>query len=342
MIVRDNKQLFNVNEFIDSRYQIIEFLDRPDKGFLYKALDTATRQLVNVRILKIQGSLTEKSKDKFEQRIESLKSLVHPSIIRTRGYGILANDILYVVSDYEEGTTLANLLNNRCRLDFEEAFPIFKNICQALAHSHATKAAHGAICPENILLVNDKQNGQLAKLYNFRITQFARPRANEKTTPEFGEIFADPTYMSPEQCQGLQANGSSDIYSLGCVMYRTLSGITSLAGKSGTEALLLHVCNQPKRLSKLVPLPDYLETLVMKTIEKEPCLRYHSADELLKALEFVQDFFNSKICLSTLSMPQKWKKQLELWIKELSAKKFIGETLEMPHSRNFSGFCLDE
>ena len=130
--------------------------------------------------------------------------------------------------------------------------------------------------------------------------------------------FADPTYMSPEQCQGQAITHSSDIYSLGCVMYRMLSGITTISNKIGTEALYSQVNESPEPLSKFVDsLPFHLETLIMTAIKKTPCDRYRSAYEMLDSLELVEDTTKIKHELTDKPFQKSLCNTLFLLIKHL-------------------------
>jgi serine/threonine-protein kinase len=342
MAIIEEIQMLTTNQVIANEYQIIELLGQPDKARLYKAFHMPSNTMVIVKVLTADKVLSEQSKKSFKERLKALLSLKHPHIVTPRDYGVLDNGLLYVVTDYIEGPTLADCLKEKKYLEFREALPIFRQICLALAYAHNLKIAHGAICPENIFI--DKRSGtEVIKLCNFHVKQFARARANEKADSESTEIFADSTYMSPEQCRGESITGSSDIYSLGCVMYKALSGITTLFEKKGTTALYLHVYELPLPLSMLVEnLPCYLEDVISKAIEKAPYDRYHSADKLLAALEFVEEMAIEKANLQDQPRLKGFLKEIQLIIKHNFRSKFIGELRPspIPDTRNFSGVKL--
>ena len=351
MSVEEQDQLFNINDSLSNRYEkdryrIIELLGRPDKSYLYKAFDNILEKFVTIRAMMPDQLLSDKSKENFLLRAGHLKYCKHQTILSILDYGILDSGVLYLAAEYEQGYTLADLLQVQQRLNIEEALPIFKDLCEALALTYRGKTVHGAICLKNIFLFTDPcRKRRAAKLGNFRISHFARPRINEKTNLKFGVTFADPTYMSPEECRGQAITHSSDIYSLGCVMYKVLSGITTISDKTGTEALYSHANELPLPLSQLIEsLPFHLETMIMTAIQKIPSDRYHSAEELLNALDLVQVSGKIKDELEDKPFQRSFFNTLLLLIKYLFKERPFAEW-RANHSfrrRNFTGLNLDK
>jgi serine/threonine protein kinase len=155
MLRVDEQKLFTTNEIIAEQYRIIEFLGQPDKGLLYKAKHIPSNTTVIIRALSPDNPFDEKSKQRFLKRAKILTSLNHSNIARTLDFGFLENDAPYLITEYPEGQTLAEINKIKRQCDFRIALPIFKNVCLALAYIHGQNAAHGAIRPDNIILIKN-------------------------------------------------------------------------------------------------------------------------------------------------------------------------------------------
>ncbi len=253
------------DEIIDQKYKIIELVSRGNMGLVYKARHILLDKVFAIKVLAPDEPLKEVSRERFQREAHAAATLEHPNIISVHDFGILDNGGLYLVMEYLEGETLADLLVREKKLDFQTAIPIFKQICVALEYAHNHGVIHRDLKPSNIMLVKDYKGEELAKVIDFSIAKFTRKKPEQKTITKPGQVFGSPLYMSPEQCQGKKPDLRSDIYSLGCVMYEVLCGEPPLVGETLLATIYKHVNELP------TPVSQYLNE---KTLPKD--LRGHS------------------------------------------------------------------
>ncbi len=281
---------FSSGEMITDRYQIIDVISRGSMGVVYRATDLKFNRVVAIKFSLPDKPLNDKSKERFERETRVVGLLQHQNIVSVHDSGVLPNGMLYLVMEHIDGQTLTDLLKNGKKLDIDTAVPIFMQICKALNHAHGRDVIHRDLKPSNIMLVNDNDDPDklLAKVIDFSISKFTRPKPDQKTISRPGDVFGSPLYMSPEQCQAKELDQRSDIYSLGCIMYEAFCGAPPIIGNNAMATIYMHVHNWPTRPSKIIknpPLPVYLEAIIVRCLNKDPSLRFQSAKELLDELE---------------------------------------------------------
>ena len=168
--------------------------------------------------------------------------------------------------------------------------PIFIQACSALEHAHRQHVIHRDIKPSNIVLIKTEEKDDFVKVVDFGIAKLtAKSGQDSLHLTKTGEVFGSPIYMSPEQCLGNPLDARSDIYSLGATMYEALIGLPPLVGKTLVETMSKHINETPAPLRANWPelcVPEGLERIVLKALEKNRDLRYDSMLEMKEALEF--------------------------------------------------------
>ncbi|MGH7490617.1 MAG: serine/threonine protein kinase, partial [bacterium] len=167
---------------------------------------------------------------------------------------------------------------------------IFVPICEGLAHAHAHGVIHRDLKPGNIV-VTENSGEYVPKIVDFGIAKFDTGESEAEALTRTGEIFGTPFYMSPEQCMGETVDQRSDIYSVGCVLFETLTGTPPFPGQTALETMMRHRVDTPPTLKEAslgVAFPEKLEQLVRKTLEKNPDNRYQNCQYLFGALKAVQ------------------------------------------------------
>jgi len=191
--------------------------------------------------------------------------------------------------DFLEGTNLAEVLDEVGLLPASRATNIFAQACAGLAHAHSKGVIHRDLKPGNIMLVEFDQRKDFVKIVDFGIAKVL-PSGDESESSHLtqtGEVFGSPLYMSPEQCRGRNLDIRSDIYSLGCVMYRTLTGSSPFFGQDPMECMYKQVNEAPNKFFDTNPdsrVPEALESIVFKCLAKEPGERFQTMLELKDAL----------------------------------------------------------
>lgn len=263
-----------------SHYKILNKLGEGGMGVVYKAQDTRLDRLVAIKFLPHHLSSSQENKERFVQEARAAAALNHPNILNV--FDIADQDgKMFFVMEYVEGKTLKSHISS---LKAGNGVPVRQSIDWAIQIAHGLKAAHGKsivhrdIKPENIMLTKDG----LPKITDFGIAKLKSGTGLTRTGTSLGTL----AYMSPEQAQGTAADQRSDLWSLGVVLFEMLT--SDLPFKAEHEAALLYlIVNEkppvPSALDRKIP--QQVDVVVKKMLEKDPELRYQSADELIRTLE---------------------------------------------------------
>ena len=224
---------------------------------------------------------------RFEQEAQALFMLQHENIVTIREFGSTSTGKPYLVMDFLEGKSLAEVIKNEGPIPVRRALRMFLQVCNALEHAHSKGIVHRDIKPSNIVICPDEANEDSVRIVDFGIAKFACDDINPGLT-QTGDVFGSPLYMSPEQCLGQKLDGRSDTYAFGCVMYESLSGKPPLVGETALSTIHKHTTEAPLPLT--VPNCDAklrrrLDEIVFKTLEKDPDKRYQSMGALRADLQ---------------------------------------------------------
>lgn len=273
-----------IGSTLDRKYEILERLGSGGMAVVYKAMQTSIGRVVAVKTMQMSLSTDPVLKQRFQREMNSLGKLSHPNIVSVFASGETDIGQLYMVMDYLSGPTLQQVLENEKCLPIERAQHLFLQICDALNHAHKRDVVHRDLKPGNIILEKDEKGNDLVKVVDFGLAKIGE--SAERLT-KAGEIWGSALYMSPEQCSGLDVDHRTDMYSLGVIMYQTLTGRVPFRGKTFMETVGKHVNERPPRMSSVNPdlvLPDMVEHVIMRCLEKNPDDRYPSVADLKSSL----------------------------------------------------------
>jgi serine/threonine protein kinase len=261
------------------RYAIQSELGRGAMGVVYKATDTALERTVAVKTVNmaLERDGAEKYEARFYQEARAAGSLNHPNIVTVYDVGKEGN-VAYMAMEFIEGQELRSLLAEGRALPVSQAVSIAAQVAEGLAYAHQHGVVHRDIKPANIMVLSDGP----VKITDFGI---ARMRASNDELTQSGMMLGSPKYMSPEQVIGKRADHRSDIFSLGVILYETLTGSAPFSGENVT-ALMYQIVNfAPPAPSAVNPaVPELLNFIVAKMLAKPLEERYPSAQELANDL----------------------------------------------------------
>jgi len=271
------------------RYEIVETIGRGGMAAVYRAHDTVLRRDVALKILYPQYTGDIALVERFQREAVLAAGLDHPNILPI--YDVGEHDgLVYIAMRLLGGQSFADILRLRGSLPATELLPIVDQIASALDYAHARQIVHRDIKPANILIESPYPGnpagslaGARAILTDFGIAKSLDPAASGLTVT--GVLIGTPEYMAPEQIRGGHSvDGRADVYALGVLVYRALTGRRPFDG-STEEVLLGHLGGQVPAPSSLDPrLAPALSAVILKALARGPSERYQSAGEFARAL----------------------------------------------------------
>ncbi len=262
---------------LDGRYEIRELIGVGGMANVYHCYDTIDAREVAIKILKDEYLDNEDFIRRFKNESKAIAVLNHPNIVRV--YDVSFGDMIqYIVMEYIDGITLKEYIDMQKVLDWKETVHLTTQILKALQHAHENGIVHRDIKPHNIMLLQD---GTI-KVTDFGIARFSSNATRTMTEQAIGSVH----YIAPEQARGEKTDGKTDIYSVGVMMYEMLTGTLPFDGDSAVSVALMQLQANAKRPREINPdIPEGLEEITIKAMQKNPADRYHSAVEMLSDIE---------------------------------------------------------
>jgi len=259
------------------RYEIIEELGAGGMGKVYRAHDTKLNEEVALKLIKPEIAADKKTVERFHNEIKIARKISHKNVCRTHDLH-QEGKTLFLTMEYVRGEDLKSLIHRTKTLSAGTALSIARQVAEGLGEAHKQGIVHRDLKPGNIMIDKDGQ----AKIMDFGI---ARSLHVGGITAE-GGIIGTPEYMSPEQVEGKEADQRSDIYSLGIILYEMVTGRVPFEGDTPFSVAYKHRHETPEEPRKINPqLPDALNGVILRCLEKDREARYQTAQELLADLE---------------------------------------------------------
>ncbi len=265
-------------ETFNNRYRLDRKLGEGGMATVYCGTDTVLRRRVAIKVLRPQYAADEEFVRRFYQEAESAARLSHPNIVNTYDVG-REGDTYYIVMELVDGPSLAEIIAADGKLPEPVAIDYAAQICNGLAYAHRSGLLHRDIKPANILVTKD----DVVKLSDFGIARAVSQQTMALTKP--GLVMGSVYYISPEQAQGHDLHESSDLYSVGVVLYQMLTGELPFTGESPVTVALKHIGDPVPTLdTQALGVSPALAAIVNKLLQKQPQNRFRSASEVASAL----------------------------------------------------------
>ena len=249
---------------------------------VYLAYDKVLDRHVAIKLLKARYAQDEEFVERFRREAKSAAALASPYIVPIYDWGEAEDGTYYIVMEYVPGGDLKERLKGEKGLSPREATAMALQVAEALKAAHKRGIIHRDVKPRNILIAGPD---------HIKVADFGIARATEATTISHpGDILGSVKYMSPEQAAGEPVEPGSDLYSLGVVLYETLTGRVPFEVTTPSDVPAEHANGPPPRPGELVPeVPKGIDATVMKLLSRDPVDRHGSAAELVEDLRRVRD-----------------------------------------------------
>jgi len=262
-----------------ARYRIEALLGEGGMGRVYKATDLELGRVVALKLINPTLAADPEALMRFKQELLLASKISHKNILRIHDLGDV-NGVKFISMNFVEGEDLHHLLKREHRLPIDRATDLVRQISRALVAAHHEGVIHRDLKPQNIML---DRTGQVY------VMDFGLAKSLEKTAvgmTRSGDVLGTPRYMAPEQAEGKPVDRRTDLYALGLIAYEMVAGETPFTGDSVFHVMYQRVTQKPKDPRELNPgIPEGLARVILRCLEKDPALRYQSAQEILIDLD---------------------------------------------------------
>jgi serine/threonine protein kinase len=273
---------------IAGRYEIREHIATGGMASVYKTWDHRVERIVAIKVLRSLDKNDLRAVERFRREARAAAALTHPNAVTIFDF-VEEWGQYFLVMEYINGPTLKQLIGQTRQLQAQQAIEIAAQVCDVLQVAHARGFIHRDIKPQNIMLawgggtpnLSSSRERPLVKLTDFGIVRVLE----EGGLTNSGIVLGTADYLSPEQARGETLTASSDLYSLGVVMFEMLTGRPPFVGPTAVSIAMQHASTNPPAVRLFNPtVPPAVEQIVMRSLEKEPVDRFQSAAEMQQAL----------------------------------------------------------
>ena len=268
-----------IGTMLAGRYEILEEVGKGGMAYVYKARCHFLNRLVAIKVLKEELSDDKEFVHRFNTEAQAAARISNPHVVSIYDVGF-ENGLYYIVMEYVEGITLKEYIAEKGVLPWKKAAEFAAQICEGLSAAHKKSVIHRDIKPQNIIMTQ----GEVLKVTDFGIAR----ATSQATTTTSNSTIGTVHYLSPEQARGGYTNERTDIYSLGVVLYEMLTGRLPFDDNTAIAIAIKHIQEKPV-LPRILnsDIPESMQYIVMKALNKEQNLRYATADEFLADLKKV-------------------------------------------------------
>jgi eukaryotic-like serine/threonine-protein kinase len=276
-----------IAQVVADRYRIIRKLGEGGMGSVYLAEHVVIEKKFALKVLAPELARRADLVARFLQEARSASRIGHENVIDISDFGQSPDGLVYIAMEFLDGKDLGEIARSQGAMAWRDARDIVLQICRALRAAHDKGIVHRDMKPENIFLIQREGQPHFVKILDFGIAKVMGLDPNGPRLTRTGMIFGTPEYMAPEQAEGKDTDHRADIYAVGCIMYHLITGQTPFVAESFMTMLTKHLMEDPVppsvRRPDLVITPE-MDTLVLKSLEKDRDRRWQSMAELMEAV----------------------------------------------------------
>ena len=277
-----------VGQVVADRYAITKKLGEGGMGAVYLGEHVKMGRKSAIKVMNPSMASDPDAISRFNREASNASRISHPNVCQIYDFGETPDGIIYLAMEYIQGAPLTDLIEKEGALPPQRAVRILRQTADALAAAHDLAIVHRDLKPDNIMIVPGRDGADVVKVVDFGIAKaVAGDEAGQKVT-KTGLVVGTPEYMSPEQLSGDKLDGRSDIYSLGLVFYRMLTGVLPFQADSAQETMIKRLTDEPMPLASARPdiaFPPKLQPVLDKALARAPAERYAVATDFARDAE---------------------------------------------------------
>jgi eukaryotic-like serine/threonine-protein kinase len=284
-----------IGKVLNDRVKIVRTIARGGMGKVYYGEQISMGRPCAIKVLDPKTGGGDADREEFAKRFlleaSTSSKLTHPNVITIFDYGQTEDGICYIAMEYLEGRTLAQEIRDKGKIGPERACDIARQVCRSLREAHTMGIVHRDLKPGNVFLCKHDDEGDFCKVLDFGLAKAAKIEDDTgNNLTRVGQVMGSPRYMAPEQIQGKEIDARADIYALGCVLFAMVTGKPPFDRPTEIATMMAHMSDPVPEIASLHPdlvLPQGLEAIVMRCLEKNPDDRFGSMEEVISALRIV-------------------------------------------------------
>ena len=277
-----------VGRTLDDKYIVEARLGAGGMGAVYRARHLSMDRPVAIKFLHPRFVEDEAARIRFQTEARAAVKLRHANAVSVTDFGQTAEGCIYIVMELLEGRTLREILNREAPLETARAISLMLQASAAVAAAHEAGIIHRDLKPSNILVTQSADQPAVVKVLDFGIATFTPDDDDDEDVAMLNHtnsVIGTPRYMPPEQYNGHELTPAADVYSLGVILYEVLTGMVPFSGSNPTEIAQKHANDAPHSPRQIVAaIPEGVERIVLKALEKQPSDRFANAGEFHQEL----------------------------------------------------------
>lgn len=313
-----------VGKVLKGQYRIEAQLGQGAMGIVFRGVQLGLGKTVAIKMIRSDILVTKDSHDRFQREAQVLSKLLHPGIAQVLDFGI-DEGTPFLVMEFVDGKELTEVMTLEGPMAPARAIAIVRQLAAALEEAHRNGIVHRDIKPQNIRLQRYSPTGQIyLKVLDFGIAKQLGDENGQSLTAT-GAVIGTPAYMAPEQAGGSKVDARADQYAVGVALYELLTGTVPFVSDTVTGVLVSHLTKPPPPLPREVPEP--LQRIVMRLLEKEPSQRYPDMGSLERALADCEGYCRDARALSKGSVRPTVAGDMTVAMQKRSLAPVLGLTM---------------